>query len=60
MRETRPVLQKGDDFKIPGERTAKRYVAETFRARNATVAPRVQFIRRQLGAESAAEPNQPS
>jgi hypothetical protein len=48
MREYRPILQKGDDFKIPGERSAKRYVAETFRAQNALASPQVQFIRRNL------------
>ena len=48
MREVRPILQKGDDFKIPGERKPKRYVAETFRAKNALASPHVQFIRRNL------------
>ncbi len=44
MHETRPILQKGDKFEVPGERKAKRYVAETFRAKNAQANPRVQFV----------------
>ena len=46
--ETRPILQKGDKFRLPGERKEKRYVAETFRAQNATANPRVEFIRKKL------------
>jgi hypothetical protein len=48
MHETRPILQKGDKFQVPGERKAKRYVAETFRAKNALANPRVQFVRKQI------------
>jgi len=55
MRETRPILQKGDDFRIPGQRGSKRYVAETFRARNAPAAPRVQFVRRKVDDQPAEE-----
>ncbi len=57
--ELRPILQKGDDFRIPGERAAKRYVAETFRARDASAPPRVQFIRRKLDDEPAADAHRP-
>jgi len=46
MHEQRPILQKGDNFRIGRER--KRYVAETFRAKNALANPRVQFVRKQL------------
>ena len=46
MHESRPILQKGDNFRIGSER--KRYVAETFRAKNALANPRVQFVRKQL------------
>ncbi|MBC8876413.1 MAG: transglutaminase domain-containing protein [Planctomycetes bacterium] len=46
MDEARPILQKGDNFRIGSER--KRYVAETFRAKNALANPRVQFVRKQL------------
>jgi transglutaminase-like putative cysteine protease len=48
LREVRPILQKGDSFRVPGERAEKRYVAETFRAQNALANPRIQFIRQKL------------
>lgn len=48
MHETRPILQKGDTFRVPGEAGPKRYVAETFRAQNAMADPRVEFIRKPL------------
>jgi len=43
MHEYRPILQKGDNFRVPGESAAKRYVAETFRAQNAAANPRVTW-----------------
>ena len=46
MQETRPILQKGDDFRVAGHR--KRYVAPTFKASNAVSDPRIQFVRKQL------------
>ena len=46
MHEARPILQKGDNFRVPGEPAAKRYVAETFRAQNAVANPRVQWVRK--------------
>ncbi len=55
MDDLRPVLQKGDEFRVPGEREAKRYVAETFRARHASVPPQVRFIRRQLVSEEGTD-----
>lgn len=48
MHERRPILQKGDTFKVPGEAAPQRYVAETLRAKNAVANPRVEFIRKQL------------
>ena len=48
MHEARPILQKGDNFRVPGEAAAKRYVAETFRAQNAVANPRVEWIRKPL------------
>jgi len=48
MREERPILQKGDNFPVPGESAPKRYVAETFRAQNALGNPHVEWVRRQL------------
>ena len=35
MPEARPVLQKGDNFRIPGSRQPQRYVQETVTAKNA-------------------------
>jgi hypothetical protein len=48
MREARPILQKGDNFRVPGESAAKRYVTETFRAQNALGDPHVEWVRKQL------------
>ncbi len=48
MREARPILQKGDSFRVPGQAGSKRYVAEVFRAQNAAASPRVQWIRKPL------------
>jgi hypothetical protein len=44
MPELRPILQKGDDFKIPEHRERQRYIAEHFRAADAKAAPMVQFF----------------
>ena len=49
MPEYRPVLQKGDSFRIPGNPRPQRYVAETFKALRHSQPPSVQFIRRQAG-----------
>ena len=48
MPEYRPILQKGDSFRLAGKRKPQRYVTDTLQARNATRNPQVQFIRRQL------------
>ena len=48
MPERRPVLQKGDNFRIPGNPRAQRYVAETFKATRYSQPPTVQFFRRQV------------
>jgi hypothetical protein len=54
MPDYRPILQKGDSFRLPGQRTPQRYVTDTLQARNATLNPQVKFIRRQLDGNSAA------
>jgi len=46
--EARPILQKGDNFQVPGSREPQRYVHEALAAKNAPIPPAVQFIRRQL------------
>ncbi len=48
MPEERPILQKGDNFRVPGHREPKRYVQETVTAKNAQAAPTVKFIREQV------------
>lgn len=46
MDETRPVLQKGDRFKVPGKKGYVRYVSEYFRCdRLGRGEPRPKFIR---------------
>jgi hypothetical protein len=59
MKESRPILQKGDDFRVPGEREAKRYVAGTFRVENPITVPRYQFILRQVQPQSAPQGHRP-
>jgi transglutaminase-like putative cysteine protease len=44
MIEDRPILQKGDNFRIPGERTPQRYVKHTLTAKDAAAPPEVRFI----------------
>lgn len=53
--EPRPILQKGDSFRIPGSRKLQRYVHETLAASNAVVNPDVTFIRKSL--DEAKRPN---
>ena len=48
MPENRPILQKGDNFRVSGKRTPQRYVSDTLQARNATQNPQVQFLRRRI------------
>lgn len=56
MPEYRPVLQKGDNFRVPGNSRPQRYVAETFKASRSTQPPMVQFIRRQAGMDDPFAP----
>ncbi len=48
MPEARPILQKGDNFRVPGNRKPQRYVQETLAAKNATAPPEVTFVRKKL------------
>ncbi|MFP6601941.1 MAG: transglutaminase-like domain-containing protein [Pirellulaceae bacterium] len=54
MPEYRPILQKGDSFRLPGQRTPQRYVIDTLQARNATRNLQFQVIRRPLDDGSPA------
>ncbi len=52
MDEYRPVLQKGDRFKIPEDKTPVRYVSEFFRCdKKGKSDPRPNFVREQLDAD---------
>ena len=44
MPEDRPILQKGDNLKIPGEREPQRYATQKFKAKDAVGSPEVKFI----------------
>jgi hypothetical protein len=44
MKEDRPILQKGDNFKVPEERGAQRYVKQYLSAKDAAAPPDVKFI----------------
>ena len=46
MVEQRPILQKGDRFKVRGKSGWQRYVAETLVAKRAESPPKVAFFRR--------------
>ena len=51
MPEARPILQKGDSFRVPGSPEPQRYLQETLAAKNATVAPEVEFVRKKLDTD---------
>jgi hypothetical protein len=53
MPELRPILQKGDNFKVPEKKKRQRYVAEylTGKAIRGGGKPRVSFIRDELAPE---------
>jgi hypothetical protein len=44
MSEVRPILQKGDNFTVPGERIPQRYVKQSLSAKDAAAPPEVKFI----------------
>ena len=44
MVEDRPILQKGDNFKVPEERGPQRYVKQFLTAKNAAADPEVKFV----------------
>lgn len=44
MIEDRPILQKGDNFKVPEERGPQRYVKQFLSAKNAAADPIVKFV----------------
>lgn len=46
--EFRPVLQKGDNFKVPEKKEPQRYVAEFLKGKSVQVNPQVEWIRELL------------
>jgi hypothetical protein len=48
MSEPRPILQKGDNFRVPGEREPQRYVKQTLTAKDAAAPLEVKFIMEQV------------
>jgi len=48
MPEYRPVLQKGDSFRVPGNPRLQRYVSETLKAKSVTAPLQVKFARLQV------------
>lgn len=44
MDEERPILQKGDNFKVPEEKGPQRYVKQFVKAANAEANPEVRFV----------------
>jgi hypothetical protein len=54
MIEDRPILQKGDNFRVPGERQPQRYVQQRLGAANATGSPQAKFVMERIDAGAAA------
>ncbi len=48
MNEVRPILQKGDNFQVPGQKAPQRYVIQSLSAKDAAVPPTVKFIMEQV------------
>jgi transglutaminase-like putative cysteine protease len=48
MAEIRPILQKGDSFKVPEHKEPQRYLSEYFKAKDAADDPEVRWIREQV------------
>jgi hypothetical protein len=44
MNERRPILQKGDNFRVPEERSMQRYVKPWLSAKDAAAPPEVKFV----------------
>ena len=44
MSDDRPILQKGDNFTVPGDKAPQRYVKQTLSAKDAVAPPEVKFI----------------
>jgi hypothetical protein len=56
MLEDRPILQKGDNFRVPEERTPQRYVKQFLSAKDATSPPEVKFIMERIDKPTSTPP----
>lgn len=54
MLEARPILQKGDKFKVPGNSQPTRYVQPTLVARDAAASPKLIWISREVTGGAGA------
>ncbi len=52
MTELKPILQKGDNFKLPGHRKPQRYATPTMTVKNAKGQPKIKWICKQVEAQS--------
>lgn len=48
IQESRPILQKGDNIRVPDSRQTRRYARETLAAQHSAAPPVVEFIRQPL------------
>lgn len=55
MPEYKPILQKGDRFRITGARTPQRYVKPTLTAKNASGTPKIEWILRPVTPPQAGD-----
>ncbi len=60
MNETRPVLQKGDQFRLPGQRKPVRYVIPTLVAKDPGSGIGLEWIARETTSNAEVQPNVPS
>ena len=56
MTEPKPILQKGDRFRIPGQRDEVRYLRPTLVARQAPNGVSIQWISRQVKLDAVPKP----
>lgn len=55
MLEDRPILQKGDNFKVPEEAKPQRYVQPYLRAKQAAAPPEVRFLMQRVDQPAVSD-----
>lgn len=55
MPEAKPILQKGDKFRVSGHRNPIRYIQPTLKARDAASAPTIQWIMTQVESPASRD-----